>query len=112
MKKLIIILVLPLMLGCKEDILWIHLDPNTNQLLDPCNEPIILRGVNKMVIFDGKDPFGEKNFKEIAQTNANCLRIAWGTARDNDGQIVPTTAVELDSVISKCISNQMIPIIG
>ena len=95
--------------SCEPKIPVIQLDAKTNQLFDPCNEKIILRGVNKMVIFDDKDPFGEINFMEIAKTKANCVRIAWGTARQN---LIKTTSVELDSVLTKCSRNKLIPIIG
>lgn len=96
-------------LGCEPKIPVIQLDATTNQLFDPCGEKIILRGVNKMVIFDNIDPSGDNNFKEIAKTKANCVRIAWGTARPN---LIKTTSVELDSVLTKCSRNKLIPIIG
>ena len=96
-------------IGCEPKIPVIQLDAKTNQLFDPCGEKIILRGVNKMLIFDDNDPYGEINFKEIAKTKANCVRIAWGTARPN---LVKTTSLELDSVLTKCSRNKLIPIIG
>ena len=96
-------------IGCDSKVPLIQLDAKTNQLFDPCGEKIILRGVNKMVIFDDKDPFGELNFKEIAKTMANCVRIAWGIERRNR---IETTSLELDSVLTKCSRNKLIPIIG
>ena len=111
MKKyyLLFILFLPILIGCQSKNPVIQLDAATNQLRNPCGEKIILRGVNKMVIFDDSDPYGERNFKEIAKTNANCVRIAWGIARKN---LVKTTSVELDSILTKCSRNKMIPILG
>lgn len=112
MKKILSLLFIPLLMSCNPAFLkvaTIHLDTKSNKLFDPCGEQIILRGVNKMVIFDNIDPTGEDNFKEIAKTNANCVRIAWGTARPN---LIKTTSLELDNVLTKCSSNKLIPIIG
>ena len=106
---LILFIIILSFFGCEPKIPVIQLDAKTNQLFDPCGEKIILRGVNKMVIFDDIDPYGEINFKEIAKTNANCVRIAWGIERPNR---IETTSLELDSVLTKCSRNQLIPIIG
>jgi mannan endo-1,4-beta-mannosidase len=105
---LFVLLFIPLLFAC-DDKPRIQVDGKTNKILDPCGEELILRGVNKMVIFDDKDPYGKMNFEEIAKTNANCVRIVWGMKRPN---LVATTPVELDSVITNCINNQMIPIVG
>ena len=73
-------------------------------LYDPCGHPVILRGVNKMNIWT--DPQGA-SFTEIAQTGANCVRIVWLAFLD--GQ--PTSAADLDNIISACIAQKMIPLV-
>ena len=78
------------------------------QLQDPCGETVMLKGVNKMSVFDEQDPYGRNYFPEIAKTNANCVRIVWKT-RLRKG--VPTVLSQLDSLIKNCIKNKMIPMI-
>ena len=55
-------------------------------LYDRCNEKVVLRGVNEMVVWTaGKD--GAPEFAEIAKTGANSVRIVWteeGTASELD----------------------------
>ena len=64
-------------------------------------EKIILRGVNLMSVWT--DLKGEK-MKEIARTGANCVRIVWTVENY-------TTAAAIDTVIAKCIENNMIPML-
>lgn len=70
-------------------------------LYSPCNEKVILRGVNEMSAWSGEDRSGEKYFPEIAKTGANTVRITL----DNN-----TTPGQVDSLINNCIINNMIPI--
>lgn len=51
-------------------------------ILDPNGNPVLLRGVNKMVVFDDEDPKGALSFPEIAKTGANTVRIVWLTSAD------------------------------
>ncbi len=85
------------------------------KLLDPCGKPVLLRGVNKMFIFE-QDPIkriGTKILPEIAKTGANCVRIVWSIKRkDANGILVDTLVKELDAVITNCKAQKMIPIIG
>jgi mannan endo-1,4-beta-mannosidase len=37
------------------------------KLTDPCGETVILKGVNKMSVFDENDLYGENYFPEIAR---------------------------------------------
>ncbi len=69
-------------------------------LNDKCGEKVILRGVNKMIIW--KDIDGIPSYSEIAQTGANVVRIVW-----NDSG----PALDLDKTITNCIARQMIPMV-
>ena len=44
--------------------------------------PVLLRGVNKMSVFDDEDPTGAIAFPEIRKTGANTVRIVWAMATD------------------------------
>jgi mannan endo-1,4-beta-mannosidase len=96
--------------SCSEDAVAALLGPfkvvGTN-LQDPCGNTVILKGVNKMSVFDEGDPFGKIYFPEIAKTNANCVRIVWQANNDNG----PTNLSQLDSLIKNCMKNQMIPMV-
>lgn len=70
-------------------------------LYDRCNEKVVLRGVNEMVVWsEGKD--GAPEFTEIALTGANSVRIVW----NEEG-----TAAELDTAISNALAAKLIPMI-
>jgi mannan endo-1,4-beta-mannosidase len=70
-------------------------------LYDRCNEKVVLRGVNEMIVWTaGKD--GAPEFAEIAQTGANSVRIVW----NEEG-----TAAELDTAISNALAAKLIPIV-
>ena len=64
----------------------------------PNGEEFVARGVNKMVFF--RDRTGVNSYPEIAKTGANIVRIFWFTSG---------TPEELDSTITHCIANKMIP---
>ncbi len=66
------------------------------------NEKIVLRGINEMAIWSIKDKTLAETLPEIAKTGANSARLCWLTTGS------PRT---LDSLLSNCISNQMIPVI-
>ena len=70
-------------------------------LFDARGEKVILRGVNKMVIWIDV-PQGKNPFPEIARTGANVTRIVWnGTG----------TAAALDRVLNDCVDAGMIPMV-
>jgi mannan endo-1,4-beta-mannosidase len=70
-------------------------------LYDRCNEKVVLRGVNEMVVWTaGKD--GAPEFTDIAQTGANSVRIVW----NEEG-----SAAELDTAISNALAAKLIPIV-
>ena len=64
---------------------------------------VILRGVNKMSVWDNDDPRGLISFPEIKQTGANSVRIVWAIATD---QGVTSTAT-LDALISNAMASSI-----
>ena len=76
-------------------------------LHDPLGNKVILRGVNKMAVWDHVDPTGALYFPEISQTGANSVRIVWLTALDG----TPTDATMLDALITNARQNHLIPMI-
>lgn len=72
-------------------------------LYSPTGEKIILRGVNCGLGWIDRNK-REGFLKEIAKTNANCVRIVW----DDVYWLSPN---ELDEVIQLCIDNKMIPMV-
>lgn len=71
-------------------------------LTDPCGDTVILRGVNKMVIWRWDFADGLGSLAEIAKTGANCVRIVW----DYSGK-----AADLNTVLTTCENLKMIPMI-
>lgn len=69
-------------------------------LYDGCGEKVVLRGVNKMVIWTDRD--GDPAFAEIAKSGANVVRISW---------LMEGSAAELDIVLQNAIRNQLIPMV-
>jgi mannan endo-1,4-beta-mannosidase len=76
-------------------------------ILDTDGEPVALRGVNKMPVFDDEDPRGNAYFVEIAQAKSNTARIVWAPEVDNG----PTTVNDLTALIANCQANKMLPMI-
>ncbi|MEI7541688.1 MAG: glycoside hydrolase family 3 C-terminal domain-containing protein [bacterium] len=70
-------------------------------IYDSNEEKLVIRGVNKMVVW--LDPDGIPSFSEIAKTGANCVRIVWSV---KDG-----TMEGLDIAIQNCVKYKMIPVI-
>ena len=70
-------------------------------LVDPCGQPVVLRGVNEMVTYmPSKD--GLPAFKEIAKTKANSVRIYWHTS---------DSSRDLDNVLSAAESQDLIAVV-
>ncbi len=76
-------------------------------LHDRLDNHVILRGVNKMSVFDGVDPTGTISFPEIRKTGANSVRIVWKIS--NAG--APTDLNILDALIINAKQNHLIPLI-
>jgi len=70
-------------------------------LTTPCGDTIVLRGVNKMCIYDANN-FGIPIIPEIKKTGSNVLRIVWDMSGTSDN---------LDRVIQTTIDNAMIPMV-
>ncbi len=70
-------------------------------LYDRCGDPVVLRGVNEMVVWT-KNRDGIPEFDEIQKTGANAVRIVWNSTG---------TPAQLDRAIGNAIARQMIPII-
>jgi mannan endo-1,4-beta-mannosidase len=69
-------------------------------LYDRCGELVVLRGVNKMIIWTDID--GVPSCAAIARTGANAVRMVWLT----DG-----SAAELDEAIGNCVAAGLIPMV-
>ena len=77
-------------------------------LFDGEGNRIILRGINKMSVWDlGPDPTGAVSFPEIKKTGANSVRIVWRITLD--GQ--PTSLNTLDALIATALQNKLLPMI-
>jgi mannan endo-1,4-beta-mannosidase len=77
-------------------------------LFDPAGNKVILRGVNKMSVWDFDDPTGAIYFPEIRKTGANTVRIVW-TTKDDRG--FPTDVARLDALVTNARQSQLIPMI-
>ncbi len=77
-------------------------------LYDRRGARVILRGVNKMSVYEQPDDSrGQISFGEIKQTGANTVRIVWRIATD---QGVTSTAT-LNALITNAKANHLIPMI-
>lgn len=70
------------------------------RLFDRCGEEVVLRGVNKMVVWT--DRTGARSFPEIAKTGANVVRIVWSTEARPE---------EMDAPLANAVASGMIPMI-
>ena len=78
-------------------------------LYTPCNEQVIIRGVNKMIIWTGDTTVRRESYREIRKTGANCVRIVWvANPTPDDADSGPEG---LDRTIQYCIDNKMIPMV-
>ncbi|MBC7958099.1 MAG: cellulase family glycosylhydrolase, partial [Cytophagales bacterium] len=68
------------------------------KLYDPCGVQVVLRGVNKMVVYADR---AGNSFPEIAKTGANAVRFMWYS------QVAASEAVQ---TIQRAIDSQLIPI--
>jgi mannan endo-1,4-beta-mannosidase len=71
-------------------------------LLDPCGEPLVLRGVNTGIAFpSGSDP---KNFAEVSKTGANAVRLTfrWHINRSNPQHV--------ETALKEAVANHMVAI--
>lgn len=78
-------------------------------LYTPCNDKVVLRGVNKMAVWTQDLDLRKKTYEEIRKTGANCVRIVW-LAQPSAAE-VDAGIDGLDRTIQDCIDNDMIPMI-
>ncbi|MFN8357819.1 MAG: fibronectin type III domain-containing protein [Spirosomataceae bacterium] len=71
-------------------------------LYSAVGEKVVLRGVNEMFIYSPNDKQGKNILPQIAQTGANSVRLVW---------LSSGSSVDLDSLITNCIKNKMIPMV-
>ncbi len=76
-------------------------------ILDTGGDPVELRGVNKMSVFDDDDPRGNSYFPQIALSQSNTVRIVWAIEDDNGA----TNVNDLAALIANCQANKMLPMI-
>ncbi len=78
-------------------------------LTTPCNDTVLLRGVNKMIIWTNDLKVRKDSYAEIKKTGANCVRIVW---LSQPGQFEQDAGPDgLDRTIQDCIDNDMIPMV-
>lgn len=77
-------------------------------ILGPCNDTLELKGVN-YAPYNWGYTLTDLKMDQVAQSGANAVRIPW--YQNNPGASVYANYVALDSAISKCIQQDMIPIL-
>lgn len=80
-------------------------------LYDCRGDRVILRGVNKMSVWDAGDPDGAISFPEIRQTGANTVRIVWAIRTDLQPGASNTDPNRLDTLITNAQQHHLIPMI-
>lgn len=85
-----------------------HIYTSGKYVLGPCGDTLHLKGINYAPYNWGYD-VNEQRISEIAQTGANAVRLPWYWS--NPGANVYYDYVALDSIISKCIQFDLIPIL-
>jgi mannan endo-1,4-beta-mannosidase len=77
-----------------------------------CRTKILLRGINKMSVFDNDaDPGSATSFAEIRKTGANSVRIVWAINQNLQPTGPPTDVTVLDTLITNAAQNKLIPMI-
>jgi mannan endo-1,4-beta-mannosidase len=77
-------------------------------LFDSTGKQAILRGVNKMSVYDFDDPTGAAYFPEIRRSGANSVRIVWKTMDDIG---VATDLNRLDALITNARQSGLVPMV-
>ncbi|MFN8593474.1 MAG: cellulase family glycosylhydrolase [Thermomicrobiales bacterium] len=80
-------------------------------ILDPTGTPVVLRGVNKMSVFDDDDPDGAISFPEIRKIGANTVRIVWAITTDLSPNGPKTDPDRLEALIENAIAAGLVPMI-
>lgn len=85
-----------------------HIHTDGKYIIGPCGDTLRIKGVNYAPYNWGYD-INDQRISEIAQTGANAVRLPWYWS--NPGANVYYNYVALDSIISKCIQHDLIPIL-
>ncbi len=81
-------------------------------LFDPSDNKIILRGINLALLDNWEFPPNDK-LAEIEKTGANAVRIQWYIDYGAGPPQRPAYALtDLDNFLTKCKTNQIVPILG
>jgi mannan endo-1,4-beta-mannosidase len=78
-------------------------------LYDRLGNKVVLRGVNKMSVWENNDPTGSIYFPEIRKTGANTVRIIWAIRKDLKSGTTDTDLTQLDTLITNAKINRLIP---
>lgn len=76
-------------------------------ILTPQGNRVLLRGVNKMSVFDEEDLDGSVYFPEIAKSKSNTVRIVWAINSDRG----PTTEGQLEKLITNAKNAGLLPMV-
>jgi mannan endo-1,4-beta-mannosidase len=107
--KQTVLVIIGLFMLCKlsaQSTNYIHTDGK--YILGPCGDTLHLKGVNYAPYNWGYD-INDQRISEIAQTGANAVRLPWYWS--NPGADVYYNYVALDSIISKCVRNDLLVIL-
>lgn len=92
-----------------EDVVHPGLHVVGRTLKTPCGDTVLLRGVNKMVVWTPDLDLRKETYAEIRKSGANCVRIVWLV---QPGPTEVDAGVDgLDRTIQDCIDNDMIPMV-
>jgi mannan endo-1,4-beta-mannosidase len=80
-------------------------------LYDGLGNKVVLRGVNKMTLWDNADPTGSISFPEIRKTGANAVRIPWAIRKDLKPGTSDTDPNLLDAIITNAKANRLVPVV-
>lgn len=81
---------------------------NGRQILDTGGDPVLLRGVNKMSVYDEEDTTGAGYLPQIASIGTNTVRIVWAIENDRGQATKPS---DLATIIANCQANKMLPMV-
>jgi len=80
---------------------------NGRDILTPQGNRVLLRGVNKMSVFDEEDLNGSTYFPEIAKSGSNTVRIVWAINSDRG----PTNESQLETLITNARNAGLLPMV-
>lgn len=88
-----------------------HIYVSGRNILGPCGDTLLLKGVNYAPYNWGGDP-SELRIDQIGRTNANAVRLVWYKDHpDPDVNANYDNLELLDSALSKCIQEDLVPIL-